>query len=290
MAKGGGFGLFRGVRRIGLKLFPKDVEPSVRTYSNAIAYKVSLLAQDIDRSHRDARIVRHGMSYQLVGGQPGRKLDRQAAGRLVLSALANPEPGRVELPLEVDPPSVTVAQLRPVRARAMRVVSAPVTLRIGIANFVVPPKRLAAMLRVPSGGSSDLAFGGAAANAYFHTLDRDVSSPPKNAGFAVDGGGAISVTPAKEGVALDVPKTAAGLLAAAQRRAVSRCADRGREVPAAALDRRGEGDGDQRPRRVVRDDLRRHRQPHPQRAARRQADRRQADRARCDVLVQRRDR
>ena len=209
MAKGGGSGLFRGIRRMELKLFPKDVEPSVHTYSNAIAYKVSLLADDIDRSHRDARIVRHGMSFQLVGGQPGRKLDRPAAERLVLSALASPEPGRVELPLEIDPPKVTVAELRPVRARAMRVVSAPVTLRIGIANFVVPPKRLAAMLRLPSGGSSDIAFGGAATNAYFRTLDRDVSSPPKNAGFASDSGGAISVTPAKEGVALDVPKTAA---------------------------------------------------------------------------------
>ena len=112
---------------------------------------------------------------------------------------------------------MTVAQLQRVRARATRVVSAPVTLKIGIANFVVGPKRLAAMLRLPSGGSADLAFGGPAANAYFRKLDRDVSHPPKDAGFVVGSGGAISVSPAEPGLALDVRETAARLLAAAQR-------------------------------------------------------------------------
>jgi vancomycin resistance protein YoaR len=216
IAKGAGWSLVRGFRRIALRLSPQDVTPSVHAYSNAVAYKVSLLADDVDRPHRDARLVRHGLSFQLVGGQAGRKLDQGAARRLVVAALADPTPGRVQLPVQTDPPRVTVAQLVPVRARAMRVVSDPVTLRIGIANFVVEPKRLAAMLRLPSGGSAELGFGGPAANAYFRKLDHDVSSPAKDAGFVVNGS-SISVSPAKAGVALDVPKTAARMLAAAER-------------------------------------------------------------------------
>jgi vancomycin resistance protein YoaR len=217
MAKGGGSTLIRGFRRIGLRLSPVDVEPAVHAYDNAVKYKVSLLAEDVDRPHRDARLVRHGMSFELVGGQIGRKLDRDAAVGLVVGALASSPREPVSLPVEADPPKVTVAQLRPVRARAARVVSGPVTLKIGIANFVVEPKKLAAMLELPSGGTSDLRFGGPVANAYFRKLDRDVSSPAKDAGFSVGSGGAISVTPAQKGVALDVRKTAAHLLAAAQR-------------------------------------------------------------------------
>ena len=76
LAKGGGPSLIRGFRRIGLRLFPADVAPSVHAYSNAVAYKVSLLADDVDQPHRDARLVRHGVSFQLVGGQAGHKLDQ----------------------------------------------------------------------------------------------------------------------------------------------------------------------------------------------------------------------
>jgi vancomycin resistance protein YoaR len=217
LAKGGGMSLVRGFRRIGLRLFPSDVEPAAHAYNNAVAYKVSLLADDVDQPHRDARIVRHGLSFQLVGGQAGHKLDQAAAARLVVAALAGSSREKIELPVQTDPPQVTVAQLQRVRVQATRVVSAPVTLKIGIANFVVGPKRLAAMLRLPSGGSADIGFGGPAANAYFRKLDRDVSHPPKDAGFVVGSGGAISVSPAEAGLALDVRKTAARLLAAAQR-------------------------------------------------------------------------
>ena len=44
-----------------------------------------------------------------------------------------------------------------------------------------------------------------------------MSHPPKDAGFVVGSGGAISVSPAEPGLALDVRETAARLLAAAQR-------------------------------------------------------------------------
>jgi vancomycin resistance protein YoaR len=217
MEKGAGSSVLRGFRRLGLRLFPAEVEPVVRTYANAVEYKVTLLAGEIDRPHRDARLVRRGLTFQLIGGRTGQTLDREGARALLVTALAGAAREPVRLPVAADPPDVTVAELRRVRAKANRVVSAPVTLKIGIANFVVEPRKLAAMLKLPSGGSTKLAFGGPAANAYFAKLDRDVSSPAKDAGFVVGGDGSIDISPAQSGMALDVRKTAARMLAAAQR-------------------------------------------------------------------------
>jgi vancomycin resistance protein YoaR len=217
MDRGEGWGFVRGLRRVGLRVFPVEVEPAVSAYNSAVEYKVSLLAEDLDRPHRDARLVRRGLSFQLYGGETGRVLDRAAAAELVVAALANSPGEPVQLPVAVDPPTVTLAQLRRVRAKATRVVSAPVTLRIGIANFVVEPRRLARMLELPSGGTAKLSFGGPAADAYFKELDDQVSAAPKNAEFVVGSGGAISITPARTGTALDIARTEALLLAAAQR-------------------------------------------------------------------------
>ena len=65
---------------------------------------------------------------------------------------------------------------------------------------------------------------------------------------------------------------------------------RRRAAAAEAHDRRRPPDGHRRRRRLLHDRVRRHREPDPQRPARRAPRRRQADRARRDVLVQRHDR
>jgi vancomycin resistance protein YoaR len=215
--KGAGFGVLRGYRRLALRFFPEDVQPYVRSYNSAVQYQVSLLAKAIDQPHRDARIVRHGHDFEVIPATRGRLLDRSAAASVIVAALAGFSRGAVELPVKVDPPRVTAARLAGVRARASLAVSGPVTLKIGIANFVVEPHQLAAMLRLPEGGATKLALGGPAANAYFARLDREVSSPAKDADFVVGSDGSISISPAKDGQVLDVPRTAAGLLAAAQR-------------------------------------------------------------------------
>jgi vancomycin resistance protein YoaR len=217
MEKGSGSTLVRGYRRIGLRLFPAEIDPAVRAYDAAVKYKLSLLAKDVDRPHRDARLERRGLSFRMIGGQTGQVLDQDASASIVVAALAGSSRAPVTLPIAADPPNVTIAQLRRVRARATRIVSGPVTLKIGIANFVVEPQRLAAMLRLPDARSPRLAFEGPAADAYFRKLDDQVSAAPRNAGFEVGSGGTITITPSRDGTALDVGKTAARMLAAAQR-------------------------------------------------------------------------
>src|SRR5260221_10405409 len=60
-------------------------------------------------------------------------------------------------------------------------------------------------------------FTGPAADAYFARLERTVDTPPKDADFAVASNGSVRVVPSQPGLALDVPQSAARILAAASR-------------------------------------------------------------------------
>ena len=53
---------------------PSDVTPKARAYDAAVAYKVELLADAIDRRARNAKLVRHGLQLDIVGGRPGAML------------------------------------------------------------------------------------------------------------------------------------------------------------------------------------------------------------------------
>jgi vancomycin resistance protein YoaR len=216
IAKGQGFSLVRGYRRLGLRLSPDDVQPEVRTYHSAVEYKISLLAAAIDRRPAEARLVRHGLRFQTVPGRPGQELDRDRAEAVVVAALARNAHGAVELPVETAEPKVTAGDLARVRAAANRVVSAPITLRVGELRLPVERTELARMLELPEDGGG-LAIGGPAANRFFHRLDRAVTKPARNARFTVDGSGHIGIEPSATGLTLDVPRTATAMLAAAKR-------------------------------------------------------------------------
>jgi vancomycin resistance protein YoaR len=217
--KGDGIALVRGYRRLVLKVSPADVEPVARAYNAAIDYQLGLIAAEVERPRREPHLVRRGLTFRVLPGETGRVLDRPETRRLLIEALASFSRRPVELPVRLDPPRVMLAQLRGLRARAERVVSAPVTVRRGSWEQEVSPTRLARMLRLPDDGVGRLSFGGPAGNAYFRRLDRLVSEPATNAGFVVDGYGKIAIVPSETGIALDVPRTAAALLAAAERRA-----------------------------------------------------------------------
>jgi len=137
LQRGGGFAVARGYRRLGLRFGPVDFEPRVKAYDAAVAYEIDQLASKIDRKHVDARLVRHGLSITVAPGEIGRRLDRSAATRIVVDALAGFSRTPVELPVSVDRPSVTVADLAETRSLARRVVSAPVQLRRGSAGLVL---------------------------------------------------------------------------------------------------------------------------------------------------------
>ena len=215
--EGDGFAILRGFRRLTLQLDPRDIEPPVRAYDAAVAYEVGRIAARVDRPAVPARLVRHGLAVEAVPGRTGRLLDRAAAARTIVDALASFSRAPVRLPLVRDPPAVTVGSLARNLALARRIVSAPVSVGRGSAAVEISRAQLAAMLELPATGGAAPALGGPAADAFFRRLDREVARPPRDATFAVDGP-KVTLVRSRPGLAVDVPRTLASVLAAAERR------------------------------------------------------------------------
>ena len=209
--QGGGSGVVRGYRRLELELFPQDVSPQVRAYNAAVDYELGLLAKRVDSGSREAQLVRRGLHITIRPGATGRTLDRAGARALIISSLASFSRAPVALPVHVDAPAVTVASLTPAQRRASRIVSAAVTLLAGDTRLKLPRWRLAKLLDLQT-----VRFTGPAADAYFAQLERTVDTPPVDATFAVSNGN-VSVVSGKPGLVLDVPRSAAAVLAAAER-------------------------------------------------------------------------
>jgi vancomycin resistance protein YoaR len=209
--QGDGFGFVRGYRRLELEFFPQDLVPPIRAYDAALTYELERLAKAVNRPHREARLVRRGLHITIAAGTTGQSLDNQAAREVLVRSLASfSRASVVGLPVRVDAPRVTVVALTSAQRTASRIVSGPVTLIAGRTRLKVPRWRLAKLLDL-----STMRFSGAAADAYFARLERTVDTPPKDADFAVASDGKVRVVPSQPGLGLDVPQSAARILAAA---------------------------------------------------------------------------
>jgi len=210
--QGDGFGFVRGYRRLELELFPQDVVPQTKAYDAGLNYELGLLAKAVDRPHREARLVRRGLHITIAAGATGRTLDRAAARHTIVGALASLSRAPTALPVRLDVPRVTVASLTESQRTASRIISAPVTLTVGPTRFRLPRWRLAKLLDL-----STMRLTGPAADAYFTRLEKTVDTPPKDADFVAAADGSVRVVAAKAGLALNVPQSAARILAAASR-------------------------------------------------------------------------
>jgi vancomycin resistance protein YoaR len=215
--KGDGFSFVRGYRRLALRFFPLHLHAQAHAYDAAVAYEVDRVGSAIDRPAQDAKLTKHGLRVELLPGGPGRLLDRPAAARAIVGALAGFDRAPVALPVRTVHPHVTTAGLVPALHLDRRVLSAPVTLTFATRRWALSRWQLAAMLLLQQNGHSGLQLGGHAADAYFAGLVRAVSHRPRDAGFAVDGS-RVRLVPALPGVGLDVPRTTRAVLAAAVRR------------------------------------------------------------------------
>ena len=207
-----GFGFVRGYRRLELQLFPEDLAPPTRAYNAAVNYEVGVLAKAVNRSQRDARLVRRGLHVTIASGATGRALDRSATRQLLVSSLATFSREPVALPVRVESPRVTVADLTDAQRTATQIISAPVTLVAGPTRYRLPRWRLAKMLDLRT-----LRLTGHNTDTYFTRLERQVDTPPREADFVPTAKGTVYVTSSRPGRALDVPKSAAHILAAATR-------------------------------------------------------------------------
>jgi vancomycin resistance protein YoaR len=215
---GDGFGPLRGFRRLRARVFGAEVLPRIAVSNAALEYALDQIAKDVDRRPRSAAVARRGLRIHVVAGQAGSRLNREAAAEVMVRALGQLErtPGATTLPVRVTAPSVTADMLAGAAARARTAVSGPVTLKVAQRRFRLPRWRIAELLVLPRNGSTKLAIGGAAADAYFGNLSDNIGRHPRDAEFAVYGE-SVQVVPARDGLELNVPRAARAILRAASR-------------------------------------------------------------------------
>jgi vancomycin resistance protein YoaR len=213
--QGGGLGPIRGLRRLEVRVLGADVAPPARVWESALEYELRLMGKQVDRPSRDARLRLRGLRPEVVRERTGHVLDREAAGLAIVRALSELDRrAPVALPVRAERPSVTAADLEAAAAQARTALSAPVRLTLGPTRWRLPRWRIAELLSLPRAGSDTLRIGGAGADRYFGRLQQAVDRKPADADFAISSSG-VRVVPAREGIAVDVTRTAAALLRAA---------------------------------------------------------------------------
>ena len=212
---GDGFGPLRGFRRIGVRVFGAQLAPPARVYEAALGFELNRFARAIYRPHRDPQLRLRSLEPVVISGAAGRKLDRPAAERLVVAALAGFSRQPVVLPVRTEPTVVSAAQLTAAATRVRTALSGPVGMRWRGVHWTIAPHQLRLMLALPGHGATTLRIGGPGADRYFDRLARALDRPARNAGFAPSSGGEVGIIPSREGRRLDVGATAANVLAAA---------------------------------------------------------------------------
>jgi vancomycin resistance protein YoaR len=215
---GDGFGPLRGFRRLRARVFGAEVLPRLTVSNAALEYALDKIADDVDQSPKNARLVRRDLRIQVVPDATGTRLDRDAAAELIVRRLGQLDQTlrATALPVGVTPPEVTEEMLAAPAESARIAISRPIVVKAADRSFRVPRRRVAELLKLPQTGSASLAIGGPAADAYFHKLSTTVGRPPRDAGFAVYGE-TVQVVPARDGLEVNVPQAARAILRAATR-------------------------------------------------------------------------
>jgi vancomycin resistance protein YoaR len=212
--EGEGFGPVRGFKRLHTRFFGADVAPPTRAYEAALGYAIERFAKGVRRRPREAAVELRGLRPVVVPAATGRSLDRAAAERTVVRALAGFSRAPVALPVRVEPPRVTAADLAPASRKVRVALSAPVRLAFQRTRWRLPRWRIAKLLALPKNGTTSLGLAGPGAEDYFRRLGKRVNRKPVDADFAVYSAG-IEIVPSRKGRAVNVPATSRALLAAA---------------------------------------------------------------------------
>ena len=216
LQQGDGLGPFRGLRRIGVRVFGADVSPPTGATERSLNYELGRMSRVINAPHNDAAIVLRGLQATVIAGSTGRALDREAAGNTLVHSLAGlHRGGQVDLPVRIDTPSVSAADLQPALLQVRTALSRRVRMNLGAASWWLPKRQLAAILALPHDGARKLDIGGPGARRFFARLSHGIGRPAQNASFNVLESGRVVVVPAKLGRVISVRPTERNILAAA---------------------------------------------------------------------------
>ncbi len=212
--QGEGFGPFRGLKRLGVRVFGGEIAPRAKVYQAAIDSRLTRFAQAVDRPRVEPLLRLRGLEPEIVPGHPGRVLDRTAAERVVVRALTGLSRDPVALPLRLDRPRLGTPDLAGAKVKAETALSAPLDLSYGPGGWHLTRVKIARLLALPRDGSTELELAGPIATRFFANLQRRIGHAPKDATFRVGAGNVVRVLPAEPGRALDIQATTRNILAA----------------------------------------------------------------------------
>ena len=207
----------RGLERVWLRLFGAEIEPTADVFQAALDERLQRIAAEVDRPAVEASLTLDGLEPEIVPGQAGRELDREAAAGTIVSALVGFDREETPLPVVVDAPEVTTSTLEPVARQLRTVLSAPVQLTHEGAVFTIEPSEMVRLVELPADGARSLRIRQEVAARHFGNLARGLARPPRNADFAVRANGNVRVVPSRPGRELNLAATSAALLQAASR-------------------------------------------------------------------------
>ncbi len=211
-----GFRPIRGFRRLAVWAFGTEVTPHASVDRRALARALEPMTRG-DVAHRDAAIRMVGLRPVVVPEKDGLALDPVEAEAAIVGTLASLDRTPVTLSASTEEPKVTADMLAPAVEKVRMVTSAPVRLVSGNGFTRVSKRQLARLLELPAGGTKTLRFAGPRADAYFATLAKRINTKAEDAEFVVATTSRVIVKPSVSARALDVPRTADRLLAAALR-------------------------------------------------------------------------
>jgi vancomycin resistance protein YoaR len=205
----------RGLKRVQLRLFGANVEPTAAYEQTTLDKRLAAIANAIDVKGRQAALILRNGQPVVVPGEAGLKLDRGAAERTIVAALSGFERAPVALPVIVDRPDVTRDAMARVADQVRVALSAPVAFVYRGVHWSVPPEQIATFLKLPQDGETSLSIGGPAAKKYFGNLAKAVGRPPREVDFSLSSSGKATMIPSKNGRRLDLEATEKAFLTAA---------------------------------------------------------------------------
>jgi vancomycin resistance protein YoaR len=205
----------RGLQRLRLRFFEKDVQAGARYEEETLAARLRTIARAVKVKGRQAALVLRDGEPVVVPGEAGRELDIEVAEQTIVQALTRFEREPVALPVVVEPPTVTRDALETVAQQVRIALSAPVTFEYRGVHWSVSPTQIASFLRLPQNGERRLEIGGPAAQKYFASLARAVVKPPREVSFSITNNGEAEMIASKNGRKLDTEATARAFLTAA---------------------------------------------------------------------------
>ena len=212
--QGEGFGPFRGLKRLGVRVFGGDVAPRARVYQAAIDSYVTRFAQAVDRPRAEPYLRLRRLEPEVVPGHAGTLLDRNEAERVLVRSLTALKREPVALPLRADRPQLSTADLAGAKVKAETALSAPVDVVYGRGTWHLTRSKISRLLALPRDGSTELKLAGPLAPHFFANLRKRIGHAPKDATFQVGARNNVRVVPAVAGRTLEAKATTRNLLAA----------------------------------------------------------------------------